>query len=85
MTPEQRMEELSRAYLYAVTAACGFAVANWSQDQDCIDATVGAAGVLGEGHLADPKLDIQLKSTANPAALRDDHLALQVRKHQYSD
>lgn len=83
MTPEQRMEELSKTYLFAVSAACGYAVAHWSQDQDCIDATLGAPGVLGGGHFADPKLDVQLKSTSNPALLRDEHVALQLPRKQY--
>jgi hypothetical protein len=76
VTPEQRKEELSRAYLHAVAAKCGFALGNWTQDQSCIDVTVGAAGVLGGGSLADPKLDVQLKCTANQTLVRSDHVAL---------
>ena len=83
MTPEQRQEELSRAYLHAVAAQCGFALGSWTQDQSCIDVTVGAAGVLGGGSLADPKLDLQLKCTANQSLIREDHVALQVVRRQY--
>jgi len=83
LTPEQRQEELSPAYLHAVTAKCGFAIGNWSQDQSCIDATVGAAELLGGGNLADPKLDVQLKCTANQELVRDDHVALQISRKQY--
>lgn len=83
MTPEQRQEELSRAYLHAVAAKCGFALGNWTQDQSCIDVTVGAAGVLGGGSLADPKLDVQLKCTANQTLVRQDHVALQLARRQY--
>ncbi len=83
MTPEQRQEELSRAYLHAVAAKCGFALGNWTQDQSCIDVTVGAAGVLGGGSLADPKLDVQLKCTANQTLIRQDHVALQLTRPQY--
>lgn len=64
MTPNQRKEELSRAWLAAVAGSCGFALANWSQDQDCIDATIAAADPIGRGTIADPKLDIQLKATS---------------------
>lgn len=64
MTPNQRKEELSRAWLAAVAGSCGYALANWSQDQDCIDATIAAADPIGRGTIADPKLDIQLKATS---------------------
>lgn len=63
MTPEQRQEEISKAYLHAVAAKCGFAVGTWSQDHGCLDVTVGAAAPVGTGHLAGPKVDIQLKAT----------------------
>ncbi len=83
MTPEQKQEELSKAYLYAVTAACGFATANWSQDQSCIDVTIAVSGVLGEGHLADPKLDIQLKCTTSQKSIRGKFIPLQIERRQY--
>lgn len=63
MTPEQRKEEISKAYLHAVAAQCGYAVGKWSQDHGCLDVTVGAAASVGTGHLARPKVDIQLKAT----------------------
>ena len=83
MTPEQRQEELSRAYLHAVAAKCGFALGSWTQDQSCIDVTVGVVGVLGGGTLADPKLDVQLKCTANQSLIKEDHVALQVKRQHY--
>lgn len=83
MTPEQRKEELSRAYVHVVAAKCGFALGHWTQDQSCIDVTVGAAGVLGAGSLADPKLDVQLKCTANQALVGQHHVALQLARRQY--
>jgi hypothetical protein len=60
MTPEQQQEEISKAYLHAVAAQCGFTVASWSQDHGGIDATVGAASTVGAGHVSRPKVDIQL-------------------------
>jgi hypothetical protein len=83
VTPEQKQEELSRAYLQAVAAKCGFALGTWSQDQRCIDATIGAAGLLGTGSIADPKLDVQLKCTANRELVRADHISIQVKRKQY--
>lgn len=75
MTPEQRQEELSKAYLHAVAAKCGFAVGTWSQDHGCLDTTVGAAAHVGSGHLARPKVDIQLKATRQQGVEKLDHLA----------
>jgi hypothetical protein len=72
VTPKQRKEELSKAYLAALAARLGFKLGSWSQDDDCIDVTIGAAGKLGGGTLSSPKLDIQLKCTSNPAQERDD-------------
>jgi len=83
MTPEQQKEELSKAYLHTVAARCGFAVASWSQDQWGIDVTIGAAGPLGGGSLASPKLDIQLKCTSQQSYLREDHLWWQLDRPNY--
>jgi hypothetical protein len=63
MTPEQQQEEVSKAYVHAVAAKCGFAVASWTQDHGGIDCTIGAASTVGAGHLARPKIDVQLKAT----------------------
>lgn len=65
MTPNQQREELSKAYVTAVVAQCGFKLGHWSQDDDCLDVTVGAAGPVGLGTLKSPKIDIQLKSTTD--------------------
>jgi hypothetical protein len=63
MTPAQQQEEVSKAYLHAVAAKCGFTVASWTQDHGGIDCTIGAASTVGIGHLARPKIDVQLKAT----------------------
>ncbi len=75
MTPEQRQEEISKAYLHAVAAKCGFAVAGWSQDHGCLDATVGAAATVGSGHLVRPKVDIQLKATHRKDVEYDEYVS----------
>ncbi len=75
------MEEISIAYLQAVAAACGYAIANWSQDQNCIDLTISASGIIGE--FSDPKVDVQLKATADPSNLTTQHLSIQVSAKQY--
>jgi Domain of unknown function (DUF4365) len=81
MTPAQRMEEISKVYLHAVAAQCGYAIGTWSQDQSCVDVTIAAAGVFGE--FADPKVDVQLKATSDPKNLASEHLAISVNAKQY--
>jgi hypothetical protein len=66
MTPNQRLEEISKAYVAAVAAACGFKLGSWSQDDDCLDVTLGATGRIGRGFMQSPKLDLQLKCSADP-------------------
>lgn len=75
MTPEQRQEEISKAYLHAVAAKCGFAVGTWTQDHGGIDATVGAPASVGAGYLARPKIDIQLKATRQQKLEHDEHVS----------
>jgi Domain of unknown function (DUF4365) len=84
VTPEQQKEELSRAWVTAIAAACGYAVGHWSQDQDCVDLTIGAPGVLGAGTLADPKLDLQLKATNSPNLIHENRVSIQLDRAQYS-
>lgn len=83
MTPNQRREEISKAYVAAVAAKCGFKLGTWSQDDDCLDVTIGAAGVLGGGTLASPKLDIQLKSSNDQTHVREQHIAWQLSESHY--
>ena len=75
MTPFQRQEEISKAYLHAVAAKFGFAVGQWSQDHGCIDTTVGAASAVGAGHLSKPKIDVQLKATTQVSVVHDDFIS----------
>lgn len=83
MTPEQQKEEISKAYMHAVAAKCGYAIGTWSQDQSCIDTTIGASGVLGGGPLADPKLDIQIKCTSDQSVVRSDSIAWKLERRHY--
>jgi hypothetical protein len=73
MTPSQRQEEISKAYVHAVAAACGFAVGHWSQDHGGVDTTISADRALGQGPYSKPKVDLQLKATTQDV-LRADHL-----------
>ena len=83
MTPEQQKEEISKAYIQTVAARCGFKVGTWSQDDDCLDVTIGSAGVLGGGTLASPKIDLQIKCTSDPAAVHPDDVTWQLDRRHY--
>lgn len=83
MTPEQQKEEISKAYVHAVAAACGYTVGSWSQDAQCIDVTLAAPGAVGLGTLEDPQVNLQLKCTSSPNAIKADHIAWQLEKARY--
>lgn len=83
MTSEQQEEELSRAYVHAVAARCGFAVGAWSQDQGCVDLSLGASHALGGGLLEDPRIDLQLKCTSDERHLREDHIDWRLSRSHY--
>ncbi len=76
MTPNQRKEEVSKAYTQAIAAACGLTISNWSQDHDCLDVTLG--GTTGR-----PKLDIQLKATSQADKERANTVWWQVSREHY--
>jgi Domain of unknown function (DUF4365) len=83
MTPEQRKEEISRAYVHAVAARCGFAVGTWSQDQGCVDMMIGASCALGGGSLEDPLIYLQLKCTSSAHHLHEEHVSWQLERAHY--
>lgn len=83
MTPEQRQEEISKAYLRAVAAQCGFSVGSWSQDHGGVDTTVGAAATVGSGHLARPKIDVQLKATRQASVEKAKHISWKLDIEHY--
>jgi len=62
MDVAQQKQEFSKAYVKAVAAVCGFATQEPSVDDDSIDLTLSARG--GGGTIRSPKVDLQLKCTA---------------------
>lgn len=69
MTPEQRSEEISKAYVHAVAAACGFTVGEWSQDHERLDTTLCGPGSRK------PKIDLQVKATTQSRLVRTNHIS----------
>lgn len=84
MTPEQRQEEVSKAYLHAVAAKCGFAIAGWSQDHGCVDVTIAASAALEPGSLARPKVDIQLKATTQQHLEHAEYVSWELEMPHYN-
>lgn len=82
MTPNQQQEEIGKAYVHAVAAACGFSVSQWSQDHGCIDTTISADRVLGQGPYSKPKVDLQLKATTQDV-VKDEHIAWSLEMAHY--
>ena len=85
MTPNQKREEISKAYVAAIAAKCGFKLGHWSQDDDCLDITIGAAGKLGSGTLSGPKIDLQLKSSSNQTHDKGDKIHHQLTRQRYDN
>jgi hypothetical protein len=84
MTPKQQREEISKAYVHAVAARCGYKVGTWSQDAGCIDVSIAASGILGAGIHSDPQLDLQLKATDDPRhVLRDGRVTFTLPRAHY--
>jgi len=70
----------SEAFLFAVAAAAGFGVARPAPDTDSVDWTLSAGGELARR----PKLDLQLKATAQDV-LGETHLTFRLSKKNYDD
>lgn len=83
MTPQQRQEEISKAYVHAVSAACGFAVGTWSQDHGGIDASIRSSSAVGKGHLSKPCIDVQLKATTQNDLKKEKHLSWPLERAHY--
>lgn len=83
LTPRQQKEEISKAYITAIAARLAYKIGTWSQDDDCLDVTIGAAGILGGGTLASPKLDVQLKCTSEQSRDTGTEISWQLSRKHY--
>ncbi len=72
-TFQERMEDISEAYVRAVAAQAGYTVERKARDNDGVDVSVECKGKpCAESLLASPKLDIQLKSTYSEDKFKHD-------------
>jgi len=85
MTENEQKQQLSVAYVHAVAARAGYACQIVHVDDDSIDVQLAARGrVHDKAVLRSPKIDLQLKATAQPV-LRNDHLAFAIPLKNYND
>jgi hypothetical protein len=86
MTDEQRMEQLSRAYIHAVAAIAKVACEPTSVDDDSVDITLKAAGSVTADALRSPRVEVQLKATASPQFISDGSLlSHRIPRKNYDD
>ncbi len=64
MHPNEQKQQFSFAYLRAIASAAGYAVTRPDIDDDSVDLTFSARG--GDGTIRSPRLDAQVKCTADP-------------------
>jgi hypothetical protein len=83
MTPEQQKEEISKAYIHAVVAKCGYKLGTWSQDSGLLDVTIGAAGIVGTGTIAAPKIDLQVKCTSDQTNVHEEFISWELEVAHY--
>jgi len=62
LSPEDRMEALSRAYARAIAARAGYMTAEYDFDRDGVDLRISAGGAER------PAIELQLKATTNLGA-----------------
>jgi hypothetical protein len=85
MTDNEQKQQLSIAYVHAVSARAGYACQLIAIDDDSIDVQIAARGLVHQqAVLRSPKVDVQLKATAQPL-LKEDHLAFALPLKNYND
>lgn len=84
MEESQQKEQLSLAYLHAVTSAAGYVCYLPLVDDDSIDRTIAAAGKV-RGILESPRIDVQLKSTVRSLGGEEAYLTFRLKRKNYDD
>ncbi len=67
VTENEQKQQLSVAYVHAVAARAGYACQLIAVDNDSIDVQIAARGFVHQTAVVrSPKIDVQLKATAQP-------------------
>ena len=78
LSQEDIQEELSYAYIHAISSRMGFGCDRPGKDRDKVDVTIQAYGFLEpNSEITSPELKIQLKATSRPVE-RDDHFIFSI-------
>ena len=77
LSPADRQEALSRAYVAAIAAAAGYVTAEQNFDRDGVDVQIRAGGSML------PSLDIQLKATINLGEPRNKEFRYPLKRRNY--
>lgn len=82
MDLNKQKELFSIAVVKAMLAQCALKAATWDVDDDSIDFTIGQRG--GKGTIRSPKMDVQMKCTAQDV-LTPAGLTIQLPRKNYDD
>lgn len=83
MDKKKQMEQFNIAYIHALASHAGFKVSRCDVDDDSIDITIEGTGYYNS-RIRNPKIDFQLKSTAN-FKVKDDLITYALKAKNYSD
>jgi hypothetical protein len=85
VTPNEQKQQLSVAYVHAVTAQAGYTCQVQTVDDDSVDVLVGARGyVHNQAVIRSPRIELQLKATSSPR-LGAKHLTFPLSRKNYED
>lgn len=82
MTENLQKELVSFAYLQTVAGLAGFQCVYSRVDDDSVDVQIQAGA---DFHPTSPRLEVQLKATSDPGAVRDDSIAWRLKRKNYDD
>lgn len=82
MNPSRQKEQFSIAWVRAVVSVAGYAVYQPEVDDDSIDLGIAMRG--GRGTIRSPRLEVQLKCTAEPI-WKSDSMRFTLKKKNYDD
>src|SRR5580693_166779 len=85
MTENEQKQQLSVAYVHAVSARAGYTCQVRTVDHDSVDVQIGAIGyVHHQAVVRSPQLAVQLKATSSPR-LGAKHLTFPLKRKNYED
>jgi hypothetical protein len=86
VTENEQKQQFSIAWVHAVAARAGYACQGTLVDDDSVDVTLAARGyVHHQAVVRSPRLEVQLKATAQQDLLRQDHVAFPLSVKNYNE